>query len=52
LGEAIGAKKVNISVEHQDWKWVSFQKTMKILTFEKDRNLVRNAEEWLKGLDK
>jgi len=52
LGEAIGAKKVNISVEHQDWKWVSFQKAMKILTFEKDNNLIKKAEELLGSLSK
>ncbi len=47
LGEAFGTKKVNISAEHQDWKWVSFHKAMKILTFEKDNQLINKAEEWL-----
>ncbi len=52
LGEAIGTQKVNISAEHQDWKWVSFHKAMKMLTFEKDKYLVKKAEESLDSLNK
>ncbi len=48
LGEVKDKTKVKISREHEDWKWVSFPKAIKMMTFEKDKEVVKKAEELLK----
>jgi 8-oxo-dGTP pyrophosphatase MutT (NUDIX family) len=47
LGEA-KIKRVKISSEHLAYRWVSYEKAMKLLEFKNQKDLLKNARKYIK----
>lgn len=43
-------KQVKLSFEHKDYKWLSFEDALEVLTFETSREVLRKAYKYLKNL--
>lgn len=43
-------KDVKISWEHEDYRWLEFEEALKYLTYEKDRENLREAYKFIKSL--
>ena len=44
-------KDVKISWEHEDYKWASYEEALKLLSYEDDKKILREAFEYLKKLN-
>ncbi len=43
-------KDVKISWEHEDYKWLDYENALKLLTYEKDKEALKKAYEYLKNV--
>jgi len=52
LAKVIGNEKVKLSYEHISYKWLPYEEALKQITFNEEKELLKRAEEFLKGLKK
>ena len=49
LGEVLDKSDGKVSWEHSALRWVSYEDAMKLIKYEKDKDVVRKGEEFLEG---